>query len=325
MKITMKCMMPSIAAGLVLALVTPAGAVAPIKVWVSNTGVDGASCGAVTAPCRTFQQAHNNVAAGGEVGVLTPGDYGAGGFPTFISKSIALTNDGVGEAGIQTGQGTAVALQTNPGDIVSLRGLTIDGSVTANVGIENFQPIAAVYIQNCVIKNFESPGFGILNHSTIAQLLVSDTLIYNNGSGAGTGGIVLRGNANATLDRVHLENNVVGLFVDATTESATGGIHVVVRDSVTSANAADGIFAKSQAGLPPAFLLVERTTSVNNAGSGIHADGPGATVLLSDSTMTRNGAGVTTANSGQLISYHNNRNNNNVGPEGTATGSLSLF
>src|SRR5262249_56105026 len=139
-------------------------------------------------------------------------------------------------------------------------------------------------------------------------------LIYNNGSGAGTGGIVLRGNANATLDRVHLENNVVGLFMDATTESGSGGIHVVVRDSVTSANAADGIFAKSQAGLPPAFLVVERTTSVNNAGSGIHADGPGATVLLSDSTITRNGAGVTTANSGQLISYHHNPNTTNPRP-----------
>ena len=54
----------------------PSQAAAPTKVWVANTGVDNASCGAVTAPCATFQQAHDNVAAGGEVGVLNAGDYG---------------------------------------------------------------------------------------------------------------------------------------------------------------------------------------------------------------------------------------------------------
>ena len=327
MTTTTKFMLSSVAIGSILALGAPACAAPPTKVWVASTGVDNASCGTVTAPCRTFVGAEVNVAAGGEIGVLTPGDYGDPSFATFITKSLALTNDGIGEAGIQRGDGTALALFAGNGDIVSLRGLTFDGVIGGNVGIEILHNMSAVHIQNCVIKNFQSPGFGILNHSTIGQLLISDTLIYNNGSIAGTGGIVLRGNVNVTLDRVHLENNVVGLLADGTddTDTTVKGIFVVVRDSVAAANAADGIFARTKAGRGPAFMVVERGTSVNNAGSGIHADGPGATVLLSDSTISRNGAGVSTANGGQLISYGNNRNNNNVGPEGVPTGFFGLF
>ena len=84
-------------AGMVAAVLpsAPAGAVAPQKVWVSNTGADSASCGAVTAPCRTFQQAHDNIAAGGEIGVLNAGDYA----PVNISKSVAIVSEGGGEIG----------------------------------------------------------------------------------------------------------------------------------------------------------------------------------------------------------------------------------
>ena len=112
--------------------------------------------------------------------------------------------------------------------------------------------------------------------------------------------------------------------IDGVVTSGAGS-HVVVRDSVMSGNAANGIHALTRPGAPPAFAVVERSSIVNNAGSGILADGPGATVLLSDSTITRNGTGVTTVNGGQLFSYGNNRNNNNLGAEGTATGFFSAF
>ena len=45
---------------------------------------------------------------------------------------------------------------------------------------------------------------------------------------------------------------------------------------------------------------------------------------LSDSTITRNAVGISTANSRQLISYGNNRINNNIGPDGAATPLLTL-
>jgi len=114
----------------------------------------------------------------------------------------------------------------------------------------------------------------------------------------------------------------VVLWVDGT--SGTGnGAHVVIRDSVVSGNVGDGVLATSAPGKAPAFIVVGRTSSVNNAGNGILANGPHGTVLVADSIITRNGTGISAVNSGQLISYGNNRVNNNLGPDGTPTGNYS--
>jgi len=316
-----------IALGAMLMLVPsiPARA-APTKTWVAFYGTDGPSCGAATAPCATFQQAHDNVAAGGEVGVLTPGDYGR----VQITKAASITDDATGQGGIQApAMNFGVNVVTGPGDVVGLRGLVIDGLAVATVGIR-IVGSHTVHIQNCVIKNFEAPAaYGIVfdaDEATPTQLFVSDTIVFNNGSTADSGGIlVVNGSSaggNVVLDRVHLENNVIGLKVDGSA-NVGNGMHVVVRDSVVAGNAGDGIRAFSVPGAAPAFVLVERTSAVNNGGIGIHADGPRATILLKDNTITRNGSGISATNSGQLISYGNNTNNNNIGPEGAPTGLFS--
>ena len=319
-----------VAAAVVALGATPAGAAAPTKVWVSNAGVDSGTCGAVTAPCRSFFQASQNVAAGGDVGVLTPGDYGQ---PNII-KSMNITNDGVGEATIFASNGPndsffpGMIIVAGRGDVVSLRGLIVDGQGGGGFGV-GINQVSAVHIQNCVIRNFEGPGntgYGIAaDPPTSTQLFVSDTLIYNNGTGPGTGGVVIApqssGSANVVLDRVHVENNVVGISLDGS-NSTGDGIHLVIRGSVVAGNASNGIVAFSQPGKPPAFILVEHSSSVNNAGTGILADGPRAVILLKDNTITRNGTGIGAVNGGQLISYGNNTNNNNIGPEGAPT---SLF
>src|SRR5262245_49768955 len=82
------------AAGAMLALLPAGPAYGASKVWVSNAGVDNGTCGATTAPCKTFQQAFLNVAANGEIGVLSPGDYGT----ISINHGINITNEGTGEA-----------------------------------------------------------------------------------------------------------------------------------------------------------------------------------------------------------------------------------
>jgi hypothetical protein len=325
------------ATGALLALLpaTPAPAAPPTKVWVSNAGVDNASCGTITAPCATFQQAHDNVAAGGEIGVLTPGDYAhAGGLVRLtITKSVSITNDGTGEASIlATGVDVGIKVNAGAGDIVSLRGLVIDGLGLGQEGIE-FNTGSALHIQNCVIRNFEgggiSTGIIFVPHANNQQLFVSDTIIFNNGSGASSAGIFIEplfttGSADVVLDRVHLENNVDGLLIDSHFATGGAGIHVIVRDSVISGNAGNGIHAVTTAGHPPAFAFVERSSIVDNNQNGILADGPGATLLLSDSTVSRNGTGISTVNSGKLFSYGTNRINNNIGPDGTPTALLTL-
>src|SRR5262249_25106990 len=199
------------------------------------------------------------------------------------------------------------------------------GQVRGSQGIAINQA-SAVHVQNCVIRNFEEGGSpsGILAlPQGNVSIYVSDTIIFNNGAEITSGGILLfpmaTGSINVVLDRVHLENNVVGLFV-AGFFSTGNGVHVVIRDSVVAGNARDGILALTQTGSAPAFILVERTSAVNNAGIGIHADGPHATILLKENTISRNGTGISATNTGQLISHGNNTNTNNLGPEGAPTG-----
>src|SRR5262249_877853 len=151
------------------------------------------------------------------------------------------------------------------------------------------------------------------------RILISDSIIFNNGAGGARSagiyiGLSTSGNVNIVLDRVHLENNIRGLWVDGSNGNPSGsGVHAVIRDSVVSANAGDGISASTRPGWGPAFIVVARTSAVNNAGAGITADGPGATMLIDDNTVARNGVGLSALNSGQLISYGNNRVNNNLG------------
>ena len=295
------------------------------KSWVANNGSEGNPC-TQQLPCPSFQRAHDATQPGGEIGVNTPGDYGQ----VFITKSIHITNDSTGEASILAtsgGFGVGIRINGGNGDVVSLRGLVMEGAVSGNAGL-TFANASALHIQSCVIKNFEGNNGGLIFQPIgNSQLFVSDTIIFNNGSAANTGGIIIRplgsGAANVVLDRLHLENNVVGLQLDATLTSSANGIHAILRDSVVSGNAGDGIAVITQAGAAPAFMLIDRGTSANNAASGISANGPRATILLKNSTITRNGSGVSTVNSGQLISYGNNRNNNNIGPEGAPTGFLS--
>src|SRR5262249_10926906 len=156
----------------------------------------------ITTPCARLQQAVLNVAAGGEVGVLSPGDYGT----ATIDKSVRIINDGTGEANISAAPGlAALSISAGAGDIVTLRGLVIDGKEIGGAGIA-IVIVSAVHIQNCTIGNFESPSLGIgLSFSALgnSQLFVSDTIIFNNGGRAASGGVVIQaggtGSANVVL------------------------------------------------------------------------------------------------------------------------------
>ena len=104
------------------------------------------------------------------------------------------------------------------------------------------------------------------------------------------------------LDHVVLDKNVIGLAVDGT-QSTGAGVHVVIRDSVLSRSALEGILARSAPGRAPTSVIVERSASVNNLGSGVVADGPETMVLLRDSVATGNETAFSVVNSSQLVAF----------------------
>jgi len=300
----------TILAGLLASMlhVAPAWAV---KLWVAGNGNDGNPCTAAQ-PCATFAHALMALPAGGEIGVLSPGDFG----PFQTDRSISITNDGAGEATTPS-----VLILAGAGDVISLRGLVVDGQYTQAIGVE-VRGASAVHIQNCVIRNVQqgsNTADGIfISNSSRTQIFVSDTLVYNNGSNQFSHGIFIDENhvgISLVLDRVHLENNVIGLAVERGGDDPAA--QVVVRDSVVSGNASHGIY--TQSGGSQSFVVVEHSAVLNNGGTGILADGQHAIALLNGNSIKRNGAGINAINGGQLISYGNNRNNNNIGAEGAPT------
>src|SRR5215472_3492369 len=143
----------AIAAVLCLGLgIVPASA--QLRTFVSGSGSDANPC-SLAAPCRSFQQAHNTVAAGGEVVALDAAGYGS----VAITKALTITAIGI-EASITSNAGTPFGITINAGalDAVTLRGLTLFSGFTSGDGID-IGSAKSVTIQDCSISGF--PGNGI--------------------------------------------------------------------------------------------------------------------------------------------------------------------
>src|SRR5262249_48646138 len=155
-----------------------------------------------TAPCRTFQTAHDNTLAQGEITVLDPGSYGA----VTIAKNISIINDGVGEAGILVSGGN-IGIDINaPGASVTLRGLTIKGIGFGGGGGIRFVAGTALNVEGCTIRNLEGTNaIGIsFQPGNPAALQVTNSIVADNLSGDGiiVGAHGSNANVVAILDHV---------------------------------------------------------------------------------------------------------------------------
>lgn len=289
--------------------VAPAEAQAT-RTWVSGVGDDANPCSR-TAPCKTFAGAISKTAAGGEISTLDPGGFGA----VTITKSISITNDNSGEAGILS-SGTNGIIINGAGIVVHLRGLVIDGA-GGSPGLNGIRILnaAQVDIQNCVVKNFNAGapnGFGVdFQSSADTQLNISDTVFAANGGSPGGGAVSIyltgSGNATATLTRVVAEGNVRGLRFETTTAAT---INATIFETTSAGGTfGDGIAAFSTAG---AVQVMVADSIVSNNVVGARAVGASAAIRFSNVEITGNGTGLVTTSGGQLLSYGNNHIDGNT-------------
>jgi hypothetical protein len=286
------------------------------RTWISGVGDDANPCSR-TAPCKTFPGAISKTAAGGIIDVLDPGGFGT----VTVTKSITLENDGAiggitspGVNGIivnDGGAGTAV---------VTLRGLSLDGLgltvTTAGVRGVWFLSGKQLIVENCDIGNFTDAtnGGGItFTPSNAASLIVRDSTIHTNGNafdpsnpedstiqGAGiliapSGGV----SAHALLENVRLvggSNNGLQVFGPAT---------VVVSNSTIGENANHGIWAIGTSGA--VGMSLENVVISGNPQAGVFAEGAGAAIRLSNSTITGSTQGIRASSGGSIVSFGNNR------------------
>lgn len=316
-KVLLSLTLPGLALGLFLQ--ASAAQAQATRTWVSGVGDDVNPCSR-TAPCKTFAGAISKTAAGGQINVLDAGAYGA----VTITKAITIEATGFFAGVLSTLGSNGIIVNAGASDNVVLRGLTIDGAGTGGNGVR-FLAGASLTIENCTIANFRaaSPnGFGVIvaNAAGTAEIHIVNTTIENNGAiAAATGGGVqikptaAGAAARVSLDRVQLLNNVLGFKADGVGNA--GSLSTILNSTIASNNTT-GVHAVSGAA---AQINVVGSSVVNGGGTAVIADGNGAVVRLSDSTVSGNNIGVSALNSGVVNSYGNNRIVGNIASNGTPT------
>jgi Right handed beta helix region len=279
-------------------LASPASAEA-MRTWVSAAGDDMRSCSR-TEPCRSFNRAIQEAAAGGEINCIDAGEYST--FSLTINKSITIDCEGT-YGGIHAAP-DRVGININAPDVVvTLRNLTIRGAGTGATGVLFSQHGSTLRIENSRISGFRT-GIHFVP-AVIAKLYIVNTTISENENGilivpAPLGmGPTGNGGADVAFNQVRVQNNIAGIMADA----EFGRIKLYIQDSEVSGNAKNGIHAKSK---QPASVVLDRTMCVNN-GIGVVAEGAGAKVTVGRSTLRGNRQGAVAAVSGgRLESYKTN-------------------
>lgn len=140
-------------AALVLAASLSFASAQSAKIFVASIGNDANDGGRAT-PKRSFQAAHDAVAAGGEIVALDTAGYGA----VSITKSVGIVVP-PGVSGFITVAGTfASGVTVNAGttDTVTLRGLIVEGpgSDKGGSGIK-VTKVGALVVEDTTIQDFQ--------------------------------------------------------------------------------------------------------------------------------------------------------------------------
>jgi len=280
----------------------------PTRVFVAAQGSDGNPC-SFAQPCRTFQHAHDAVAAGGEIDVLDPAGYGA----LTITKSVSI--QGYGFAGISAPNlGNGIFVSATAADDVSLNGVLIQGNGSIGQSGIFFLAARSLLVENCVAQNVGFAGIRVESNASTAQTLaVSSSSFANNGYG-----IYVSPNSSgaiaAVIERIGLYRNGSGMYIDG--QHGTGALGVAVTDSVSSNNTSFGFVVGSTAGHSVANLALTRVTATGN-NVGIQSGGTNATLRIAQSTITQNATGY--AVFAPILSLGDNFIDGNAGNSGMLT------
>ena len=277
--------------------------------FVSGLGSDTNAPNCVrTAPCRTFQVAHDNTLANGEVTVLDAGSYGS----VTINRNISIINDGVGEAGALVSGGTAgITVDAGPNDAVTLRGLTIKGIGFGGGNGILFLTGRSLALENCVIRNMTGAiplGFGVaFSPAATTSFTATNTTVTDNQNGgilvapSGGTGIVVT----AVLNGVSLYNNgFLGFEINGSNADITSRVTATITNSVAGNNVGNGFWTMTTAGQAPTTIVLTNSVATTNV-VGLRADGLGG-ILVGGSTLTSNGTNLIMATGGIVNTSGNN-------------------
>jgi hypothetical protein len=177
------------------------------RTWVSGLGDDAADCSRAT-PCKTFAGALSKTAAGGEISVVDPGQYGN----VTITKSITIDGGGV-LAAVTVAGTSAISIVAGDQDVVILRNLELHGLGTFGSGV-SFRNGKLLIVENTAIAGFASSGL-LVQRTTGAgnmNVIISNSSITGNRTASASNGILTTVGATLVRHSVITRNTGAGLL-----------------------------------------------------------------------------------------------------------------
>jgi hypothetical protein len=244
------------------------------RVFIASYGSDSNPC-TFGSPCKTFQNAVNVVAAGGEVTAIDSAGFG----PVTIAQSVTITSPNGVEAGIVAPSGgNAIAIDATSAATITLRGLTLEGDgIDAHGIFLTSTGGGTLNIINTVVKDFTNSGIDIQPAAATTTLTISNSVSLNNGNNGINIAPTAGAHVNFAIDQVTANNN-----------SANG--------IVLNGNNVTGTLTRSQANLNSQDGVVANISvaTIRNCGMGKNGNiglavTNGAITVLSGSELTLNG------------------------------------
>ena len=267
--------------------------------YASGTGGGGACT--VSAPCA-FADALSLVDGGGLVKCLDAGPY----VYTGVGFSRSMTIDCPGVIRITFPNFGAFWLSGTSSQVVRIRNAIFDGG---SGGWPAIRVIGSptVFLENCVFQNHNAGNAIAIEfkpNAPGAQLIMTDTVVDNNGIMPSTGGGLQvfpapGGGAGVILNRVRFGFNVTAIV----SSSGNGGIGVSMKDSQVISSRSNGILV--QAGTTINFVI-DQSSLTNNVGNALQSSGANSHVYIGNSTIFGNDVGVS-AEAGTVQSFKNNQ------------------
>jgi hypothetical protein len=261
---------------LVCLALAPSASAQVARTWVSQDGSDANDC-SFGSPCLSFTRATVPLVEGGEINARTDGNFGE----FVIDKG--MTVDGRGHSVSITAFGNGITVNA-PAAKVTVRDLHIQGFPGAGDGIQ-VTNVAHLRLRDVTIRTMDGHGVDFRDPPVPSRLTVLDSSIS--------------------------EGEREGIAVAPSAAGTAGGFkRVVVRNSDISSNVGSGIWtgAPAVATANPLVIGVFDSTLADNGANGLISHGANTRTRIAQNVITGNiGFGLRALNSGQVISYGNNR------------------
>ena len=133
------------------------------RAFINTNGTDAGNCTSGD-PCRTITYALTQLANNGEIVIQNSGGYGA----ATISQGVTISAEGI-HAAITATTGSGLTVDA-PGDVVTIRGLTIIGQQSAtSVDGVTVTSVGTLYLQCLTIEGFHNDGVNMEGGSLFFQ------------------------------------------------------------------------------------------------------------------------------------------------------------